>query len=109
MSKIKPYQDQKKDGYIIREFKSSISERRLMWHRDKCDRIIEPIHTTDWKFQYDNQVPIPLSKLFIPKETYHRIIKGTGDLTLKIKELWIVIVKYVHVKSAIVTAAVAVN
>ena len=85
MSKIKPYQDQKKDGYIIREFKSSISERRLMWHRDKCDRIIEPIHTTDWKFQYDNQVPIPLSKLFIPKETYHRLIKGTGNLTLSYK------------------------
>ena len=87
MSKIKPYQDQKKDGYIIREFKSSISERRLMWHRDKCDRIIEPIHTTDWKFQYDNQVPIPLSKLFIPKETYHRITVSYTHLTLPTKRI----------------------
>lgn len=87
MSKTKPYKDRKESDHIIREFKSNISERRLMWHRDKYDRIIEPLHQTDWKFQFDNQVPIPLSKLFIPKETYHRLIKGSGDLTLKIEEL----------------------
>ena len=86
MSKTKPYKDKKENGYIVREFKSNISERRLMWHRDIYDRIIEPLHNTDWKFQFDNQVPIPLSKLFIPKETYHRLIKGTGNLTLKIYE-----------------------
>ena len=84
---VKPYLDNYEDGYIIREFKSTISERRLIWHRDKCDRIIEPINDTDWKFQFDNQVPIPLSKLFIPKVTYHRLIKGSGDLILKIEEL----------------------
>jgi hypothetical protein len=47
------------------------------------------MHDTDWKFQYDNDLPVDLSnkKLFIPKETYHRLIKGTGDLTLKIFKL----------------------
>ena len=65
------------------------------------------VHDTDWKFQFDNDLPVDLSnkKLFIPKETYHRLIKGTGDLTLKIYKLWIVIVKIV---SAVLPASVTV-
>ena len=44
------------------------------------------MHDTDWLFQLDNEIPQQLSenKLFIPKETYHRLIKGTGDLVVKI-------------------------
>ena len=83
MVKDRPYTENNN----IRFFSKNTNEEELVWHRDPEDRIIEPLHETDWKFQYDNQVPVPLSKLFIPKETYHRIIKGTGDLTLKIKEL----------------------
>ena len=43
-------------------------------------------YTTNWKFQLDNQLPVSLyeSKLFISKGTYHRLIKGTGDLVIKI-------------------------
>jgi hypothetical protein len=38
--------------------------------------------------QLDNQLPVPLTEtIFIPKEMYHRVIKGTGDLTVKIKKL----------------------
>ena len=68
---------------------------------------MEAVHDTDWKFQFDNDLPVDLSnkKLFIPKETYHRLIKGTGDLTLKIYKLWIVIVKIV---SAVLPASVTV-
>ena len=108
-----PYNEiiNEKEGYVLREFSCDTPSFEYVWHRDKEDRYIQATHNTDWKFQLDNEFPQELTKnkLFIPKETYHRIIKGTGDLTLKIKELWIVIVKYVHVKSAIVTAAVAVN
>ena len=41
----------------------------------------EPVDPTEWKNLKN--------KLFIPKETYHRLIKGTGDLTLKIYKLWL--------------------
>jgi hypothetical protein len=37
----------------------------------------------------DNRLPIPLKKgvkFDIPKETFHRVIKGTTDLTILIEE-----------------------
>lgn len=82
----RPYSEEQKDGYIIREFSHNTPSFEFVWHRDKEDREVEAIHDTDWKFQLDNEVPQQLSKnkLFIPKETYHRLIKGTGDLVVKI-------------------------
>jgi hypothetical protein len=80
--KEKPYIE---DG-DIRTFTQYVEAFELVWHRDKEDRHILPTHTTDWQFQLDNDIPRILGKdkLFIPKETYHRLIKGTGDLSLKI-------------------------
>lgn len=85
----RPYSETKENGYIIREFSSSTSSFEFVWHRDKEDRIVEALHDTDWKFQLDNEPPKVLSKnkLFIPKETYHRLIKGTGKLKVKIYEV----------------------
>ena len=85
----RPYAETKENGYIIREFSSSTSSFEFVWHRDKEDRIVEALHDTDWKFQLDNEPPKILSKnkLFIPKETYHRLIKGTGNLKVKIYEM----------------------
>ena len=71
----------------IRTFNSSISEEELVWHRDYEDRIIEPLHETDWKFQYDNKVPESLKRLFIRKGVYHRLIKGTKKLKLRVIKL----------------------
>ena len=83
---MRPYIEEKKDGYIIREFSQDTPSFEFVWHRDKEDRVVEAIHDTDWKLQLDNEFPQQLSenKLFIPKETYHRVIKGTGDLVVKI-------------------------
>ena len=83
---MRPYLEEKKDGYIIREFSQDTPSFEFVWHRDKEDRIVEAVHDTDWQFQLDNEFPIRLTKdkLFIPKETYHRVIKGTGDLVVKI-------------------------
>lgn len=68
----------------VRTFTQDIPEEELVWHRDREDRIIEPLHDTDWKLQYDNNVPESLKRLFIRKGVYHRLIKGTGDLKLKV-------------------------
>ena len=85
----RPYSQKKEDGYIIREFSQDTPSFEFVWHRDKEDRYVQSIGKTDWKFQLDNKIPQVLSenKLFIPKETYHRLIKGTGNLTVKVYKL----------------------
>ena len=35
----------------IREFNHDVTQDDLVWHRDREDRTIEPLHKTDWKFQ----------------------------------------------------------
>ena len=80
----KPYIDQGE----VRTFTQDIPEEQLVWHRDQEDRLVEVIGQTDWQFQFDNQIPQPLkSGLFIPKGVYHRTIKGTGELKIRIKKL----------------------
>lgn len=84
----KPYSEEVKTDYNIRKFSSNVDNSELVWHRDKEDRLVEVIGKTDWLFQMDNELPIKLEgKFFIPKNTYHRIIKGNGDLFIKVKKL----------------------
>lgn len=77
-----------KENIVIREFDNNIDNKELVWHRDKEDRIIEVLKNEDWLFQMDNELPKLLKdKLFIPKESYHRVIKGSGNLIVKITKL----------------------
>jgi hypothetical protein len=40
---------------------------------------------TDWKLQLENQLPTSINQpIFIPRHEWHRAIKGTGNLKLKI-------------------------
>jgi hypothetical protein len=72
----------------VREFSEDVDNHELEWHIDKEDRIVEVIDNDGWEVQIDNELPKLLTdKLFIPKETYHRIIKGTGNLKVKITKL----------------------
>ena len=76
------------DNHIIREFDETIDPIELMWHRDNEDRIVEALESTDWSLQLDDSLPIILNKpIFIPKHMYHRVIKGTGNLLVKIIKL----------------------
>ena len=81
-----PYTDiETTDTYIIRKFNENIDPIELMWHRDSTDRVLEILGETDWKIQFDDSLPILLeNNIFIPKYTWHRVIKGTGDLKIKI-------------------------
>ena len=84
---MKPYRQIQTSEYIYRKFTQDILEEELVWHRDQNDREVEILEPTDWMFQFDNQIPQQLKdRLFIPKDTYHRVIKGTGDLQIRIKE-----------------------
>jgi len=82
----KPYTDiEVTDKYIIREFNENIDPIELLWHRDDESRTIEILGETDWKLQLDNQLPTSLNEsIFIPKHHWHRVIKGNGNLRLKI-------------------------
>jgi len=85
----KPYKDiEITDSYIIREFDENIDPIELLWHRDDESRIVEIIGKTNWQLQLDNQLPTSLnSRIFIPRHEYHRVIKGTGTLRLKIHKV----------------------
>jgi|694.fasta_scaffold02536_33 hypothetical protein len=76
---------------FIREFHEETDSIEFVWHRDREDRIVESIGETDWEIQIDNQLPQSLNqKVFIPSETYHRLIKGTGNLKITLIKLELV-------------------
>jgi hypothetical protein len=84
---ILPFQETKLDNnnVFIREFKQDTDSGEFMWHRDREDRIIESIGETDWQIQLDDELPkIIEGEVFIPMGVYHRVIKGTGDLKIKL-------------------------
>lgn len=84
-----PYNDRVGSGFILREFNSKTPHDEFVWHRDKQNRIVEVLKSENWQFQMDNQLPVPLNPgdiLRIPKEKFHRIIRGDGDLLIKISE-----------------------
>jgi len=84
-----PFKEEQQDGFHIRTFSSDLSEMELKWHFDKEDRTVICEYDTDWLFQIDDELPINIKKntpIFIPEGTFHRIIKGTGDLVVKVKK-----------------------
>jgi hypothetical protein len=84
---MNPYKEVTLENLSYRIFSASIDEMELIWHRDAEDRTVEALHTTDWQFQFDNELPITFDKpIFIPKEKIHRVIKGNGDLHILIQK-----------------------
>jgi hypothetical protein len=76
------------DNIFIREFKQDTDSGEFMWHRDREDRIIESIENTDWMIQLDDELPkVIQGEFFIPMGVYHRVIKGTGDLKIRLQKL----------------------
>lgn len=76
------------DKHIIREFSDKTDIIDFMWPRDNEDRLVEALHDTDWQLQLDNKLPTSLDKpIFIPRHHYHRVIKGNGNLRVKINKL----------------------
>ena len=86
---MKPYQDiHQENKTVTRVFDQDIDPIELMWHRDQEDRIVEAIEPTDWQVQLDNELPTLIDRpIFIPKYVWHRTIKGTGPLKVKITKI----------------------
>jgi len=87
---VNPFQDRQiSNTERRRTFLESVDSSELVWHRDKKDRLVTVLESQNWEIQYDNELPIhmnPGDQFFIPKNTYHRVIKGTGQLVVDIKE-----------------------
>jgi hypothetical protein len=74
--------------YVIREFEDSVLEEELVWHRDKESRQVSVLSGSNWSLQHDDELPILLNQgeeYYIPKMTYHRLIKGQGNLVVRIR------------------------
>lgn len=85
-----PFDEKMGDNIRERTFSENVDEMDLKWHWDEQDRIVTPLHKTDWMLQFDNELPINLiegKEYFIPVGVYHRVIKGSGDLKLQVKFL----------------------
>lgn len=83
----RPFTEERFDGYIIRHFEPGYPDHLFKWHWDEEDRMVQVLEDSDWRFQYDNELPIPLIKgsdIKIPKGVIHRIIPGSTKLSLKI-------------------------
>lgn len=79
------YKEIENIDYVIRTFDESIDPINLKWHRDDEDRMVVSIQPTDWKIQLENRLPQSLnSAIFIARGEWHRVIKGTGELKVKI-------------------------
>jgi hypothetical protein len=84
-----PFQEIKlSDNTFIREFYQETDSGEFVWHRDRESRIIEPIEETNWLIQIDDELPKKIEgEIFIPMGVYHRLIKGSGDLKIKLQKL----------------------
>jgi len=72
---------------VIRHFDPTADDHLYKWHRDPEDREIIVLNKNDWKFQFDNEIPQMLeinNIIKIKTGEYHRLIKGTTLLSLKI-------------------------
>ena len=76
------------EKYTIRRFDKNVDSQELYWHRDDEDRTVEILECGEgWQFQTDNKLPILLEEgrsIFILRHEWHRVIKGSGDLIIKI-------------------------
>jgi len=86
-----PFLEQQVNKNIyLRKFLNETEDEEYIWHRDQEDRIIEVLSSDGWKFQQENELPILLEEgitIYIPKLSWHRVIKGKGDLLIKVNKL----------------------
>ena len=76
------------ENIFLRTFIQDIDSGEYVWHRDREDRIVESLSQTNWMIQIDNELPKKITgQIFIPKGIYHRLIKGSGDLEIKLTKL----------------------
>lgn len=88
MSSSLPFTETQEGEFFIRHFYPDTDSEEFKWHRDREDRIVHVLNENDWQYQEDNKLPVPLQgELYIKKGVYHRVIKGTTPLIIKLKKI----------------------
>jgi len=86
-----PFKEKKlKENKVARIFNDNVDSDELIWHRDKEHRIVKVVKGTGWGLQLDNEMPFVMEEgknYVIPKEEWHRVIKGNGDLIVEITKI----------------------
>ena len=80
----------RKKPIFVGLFEEDLEDRELIWHRDEDTRRVTVLNGQDWKLQLDNELPQTLivgKKYAIPRMVYHRVIKGQGNLVVKIENI----------------------
>lgn len=83
----KPYAETITEDKKVRVFTESVEDEELKWHRDREDRVVKVLESNKWFLQMDDELPKELvvgESYLIPQGTYHRVIKGKGDLKVSI-------------------------
>lgn len=78
------------DEVGIRTFYIDADDSEYVWHRDHENRLVEIVAGDGWQFQWDKALPWLLKpgiKFKIQAYEYHRLIKGTNDLLVRITSL----------------------
>ena len=87
---VKPYIEHVlSSGDRLRVFLENVSDEHLVWHQDEYKRTIIVIEGNGWELQRDNAEPMELLEghsYTVDSLEYHRLIKGDGDLIIRIKE-----------------------
>lgn len=86
---VNTYNDLQQENHFVRTFREDVPEDELVWHRDHEDRMMTVLECGEWYFQFDNELPKKLSvgdTIEIKKMIYHRLIKESGRLIIKIVE-----------------------
>ena len=77
------------NGNRFRVFSESVETSDLVWHQDQHDRKIYVHESDKWSLQFDNCLPTLLEAgnvYTVPRDTWHRVIKGEGNLVIQINE-----------------------
>lgn len=77
-------------GTRIRRITKEAVDGELTWHRDARDRTVTILEGSGWHVQFDNQIPFKVSpgdRISVQAKQWHRIIPGSGDLVMEIKEM----------------------
>ena len=89
MSTPRPYSELRRGDTILREFRGDVDAEDLVWHQDKSDRSVTVVRGEGWKLQMQQGLPFQLvegNTYNIPARTWHRLIRGQGNLRVKILE-----------------------
>jgi len=83
-----PYEEEEiNESHRVRVFSENVDDEELKWHRDREDRLVEVIDGEGWEIQFDNELPkrlTPGTQIVIPEGVYHRVIKGSSELKIKV-------------------------